>query len=243
MLAAGVGSRLAGNNADHLPKSLLEFGGKSLLRRHVDNLRALGVAGLSLVVGYKAETLKRALADIAPDDFVSTIHNPYYERGSVVSLWTAREVLNSGEDVLHMDADVLYHPDLLKRLVASPAADCFLLDRDFEDGDEPVRVCVKDGRLVEFRKAATGSFDVVGEWPGFTKMSGDMAAHLAGILEGYIQNGNEDAPCEDALRDAIQSERGARFGYEDITGLPWIEIDFPEDVERAERDILPRLPD
>ena len=32
-----------------------------------------------------------------------------------------------------------------------------------------------------------------------------------------------------------------RFGVEDVTGLPWIEIDFPDDIERARLEILPRL--
>jgi choline kinase len=27
----------------------------------------------------------------------------------------------------------------------------------------------------------------------------------------------------------------------DVTGLPWIEIDFPNDVVRAARDVLPQL--
>jgi choline kinase len=31
------------------------------------------------------------------------------------------------------------------------------------------------------------------------------------------------------------------FGFEDITGLPWIEIDFADDVLRARSEILPRL--
>ncbi len=31
-----------------------------------------------------------------------------------------------------------------------------------------------------------------------------------------------------------------RFGFEDISGLPWTEIDFPEDVEKA-RALLPAL--
>jgi len=31
------------------------------------------------------------------------------------------------------------------------------------------------------------------------------------------------------------------FGYEDVSGLPWIEIDFPEDVERAGAEILPSI--
>ncbi len=31
------------------------------------------------------------------------------------------------------------------------------------------------------------------------------------------------------------------FGIEDVTGLPWIEIDFADDLETAERDVFPRL--
>ena len=31
------------------------------------------------------------------------------------------------------------------------------------------------------------------------------------------------------------------FGVEDVTGLPWIEIDFMEDVAKAEADVLPQL--
>jgi len=30
-------------------------------------------------------------------------------------------------------------------------------------------------------------------------------------------------------------------GCEKIGGQPWIEIDFPEDIVRAKREILPRL--
>ena len=33
-----------------------------------------------------------------------------------------------------------------------------------------------------------------------------------------------------------------RFGFEDVTGLPWTEIDFPEDVVRA-RHLAARLGD
>jgi choline kinase len=47
---------------------------------------------------------------------------------------------------------------------------------------------------------------------------------------------------EDPLRDVIL-EAPDVFGFEDITGLPWIEIDFPEDVVRARTEVLPRLLD
>ena len=34
-----------------------------------------------------------------------------------------------------------------------------------------------------------------------------------------------------------------RFGFEDISGLPWIEIDFPDDIERATHEILQKISD
>jgi len=43
---------------------------------------------------------------------------------------------------------------------------------------------------------------------------------------------------DDVLRVLVQ--RGI-FGAEDVTGLPWTEIDFPQDIEYAEKTILPRL--
>jgi choline kinase len=30
-------------------------------------------------------------------------------------------------------------------------------------------------------------------------------------------------------------------GYEKIGGIPWIEIDFPEDIDRASLEILPAM--
>jgi choline kinase len=49
-----------------------------------------------------------------------------------------------------------------------------------------------------------------------------------------------DAPHEEAVRNVLLREPGA-FGFEDVTGVPWIEIDFPEDVVRAREQILPAI--
>ncbi len=47
-------------------------------------------------------------------------------------------------------------------------------------------------------------------------------------------------PHEEAVRDLIR-EGSQIFELTDITGAPWIEIDFSADVSRAEREILPEL--
>ena len=64
MLAAGRGIRLS-NGAGH-PKCLLEFGGKTLLRRHIEILESLGIDRLTIVVGFKADEIHAELAAIGP---------------------------------------------------------------------------------------------------------------------------------------------------------------------------------
>src|SRR4051794_26493946 len=103
MLAAGVGRRL-GPSADG-PKCLLEFGGKSLLERHIEILRRANVRELVLGVGFQADRVKAHVDRVAGDMTVHAVMNAAYDDGSVVTLWAMREYLES--DLLLMDADVL----------------------------------------------------------------------------------------------------------------------------------------
>jgi choline kinase len=41
----------------------------------------------------------------------------------------------------------------------------------------------------------------------------------------------------------LAAEPEGTFGYEDITGIPWIEIDYPSDLLRAEKIIMPLVSD
>ena len=241
MLAAGVGKRLFGEDHSEPSKALLRFDGKSLLHRHIDLLREKGIDRLALVVGYRKEELMAEVEALGARDYVRAIFNPEFEGGPVISLWTAREVLRSGADILFMDADVLYHRRVLERLIHSPHANCFLLDRGLEPGEDPVHLCIRDGAPVDFGKNIEGSFDMVGEWPGFMRMSPAIAARVADATQAIIDAGRSHVTYEVAMRDVLVSEPPGTFAYEDITGLPWIEIDFPSDLLRAERTILPRV--
>ncbi len=242
LLAAGRGARLEAAAGD-LPKCLLELGGRTLLARHLDALEQVGVENLTIGVGYRAEAIAAALRSIDTPLAVELVHNERYERGSALTLWTVRDALACGADVLLMDADVLYDARMLARLQATDHASCFLLDREFEPGDEPVKLCVRGGLLREFRKCpdpAAGPFEVVGESVGFFRFDARTAARLAERIDAYVAADRLDEPHEEALRDLLLADPEA-FGYEDVTGLPWIEIDFPADVERARATVLPRL--
>lgn len=241
MLAAGTGSRLSNGDPSMGPKSLLAFGGKTLLQRHIENLRALGIAGLSLVIGYRAEEILAEVERLHAVDFVETILNTQFERGSMLSLGCAEQALMAGDEILFMDADVLYAPRLLARLTASRQANCFLFERQFEAGAEPVKICLRDGVIVDFGKRVAATHDDMGEWPGFLRLSPAMGKALAGIIAAYLERGEKDRPYEDAMHDLLFGHPPEDFGIEDISGEPWIEIDFAEDAQRAEHEILPRI--
>ena len=235
MLAAGVGRRLGHDK----PKILLQFGGSTLLERHLAILAALGVRDVVMGIGHEALAIERALGALGQTD-VSTVYNPDYEQGSILTLWRARAALTAGGPVLLMDGDVLYDRRVLEPLVETHHADCLLVDRDFEPGDEPVKVGVVGGAPADFGKTIDPALEAYGESVGFFRLSERTANALVETAGRMIEDGGNERPMEDAVA-AVLRAADPPFGLEDVTGLPWIEIDFPEDVERAETEILPKL--
>jgi choline kinase len=242
ILAAGLGLRLQ-QPEPQLPKCLLPFGGRSLLERHLHLLGNAGVREAVLVLGFHHELVEAQLARSQASLRPQIVVNPRFEMGSVLSLDTARAALTAGGDVLVMDADVLYHERIMSALVAGDEpVNRVLIDRDFEPGAEPVKVLVRAGVPIELRKQpdATLQYDTIGESVGFFRFSESGARRLAQITGDYVASGRAAMPHEEAVRDMLR-EAGAHFEVADITGSPWIEIDFPADVERAEREILPLI--
>jgi len=240
ILAAGVGRRLT-FDGPRLPKVILAFGGKTLLRRHLEILRHCGVEEIVVAAGFRADLIGQEVAACGMGDVVEIVVNPHYEEGSIVTLWSVRSALSRGGDVVLMDGDVLYDHRMMERLLASPHRNCFLLDRDFEPGDEPTKLCVRNGVLVEFHKTVTVDFDFWGESVGFFRLGEDVARRLVPQTRAYLDRGARRELYDEALRDILLGDPPGSFGFEDVTGLPWIEIDFREDVERAAREVLPRL--
>jgi choline kinase len=238
ILAAGIGARL-GAGFDDRPKALLRFGGKSLLARHIDILAAAGVSEIAIGVGYRADMIEVELQAISPSVPVRLVTNDGYRDGSILTLWCMRHEMIGTDDIILMDADVLYDRRIISRLLASEYGDCLLYDADYEPGDEPVKICVRNGRIVDFRKTIETEYDHCGESVGFFRLSPDTAVALAARAGMYISAGRIGEPYEEAIRDLLLAAPEGGFGYEDVSGIPWVEIDFPEDIDRAQNEILP----
>jgi choline kinase len=235
ILAAGVGKRLW-PVTQHKPKCLIEIGGQTLLSRYLDALASVGVREAVIVVGYKQEMIRAAVGTYCRGVDVSYLVNEEFHRGSISSLWIARAALS--DDVVIMDADVLFHREILRRLVASPFENCLLMDDTVKQTGEECMVVVQGERVIALSKKVPERYDVAGEGVGFLRVRRGDTHHVIGSLKGYIDQDRWDIEDEDGL---LQFFRDVKVGHEKIGGLPWTEIDFPEDVTKAEREILPRL--
>ena len=243
ILAAGRGLRLQQADDRQMPKCLLQFGGMSLLERHLRMLKNAGVEEVVLALGYRHERVEAELDRLRWQPRPEIVLNPRFELGSVLTVHTVAEALTRGGDVLLMDADVLYDERIAGALtVGRGPVNRVLIDRDFEAGDEPVKLCVSGGVPVELRKqlAADLKYDTIGESVGFFRFDQGGARRLAALVADYVAQDRAHMPHEEAVRDLLR-ERSQVFEVADVTGAPWIEIDFPTDVIRAAHEVLPQL--
>jgi len=235
ILAAGVGKRLW-QVTQHRPKCLIEIGGRSLLHRYLVALASLGVRRADIVVGYKQEMIREAVAGDDCGVKVNFLVNEQFHRGSISSLWIARTALE--EDVIIMDADVLFHRDILRRLVESQHENALLMDETVTQTGEECMVVVAGGRVIALTKKLPERYDYAGEGVGFLRVRHADTPHVVASLRAHVDRGAWEMEYEDAL---LQFFQDVKVGHEKIGGLPWTEIDFVEDVRRAELDVLPRL--
>ena len=237
ILAAGVARRLA-PLTDHTQKSLLPVEGRAILARMLDALNAVGVRHVVIVVGHCADQV-RALATTAPSGMtIECVHNPAYQKGSSMSLYCARDVI-AREPTFIMDADVVFPREFLRRLVASPAAQAFLIDEGFSDTGEEVKIYVKNDRVVALgKKVVPEAWDRVGEGIGFFKCGAETGRDLIGLLEQVIDDSQGICEYEDALHLLVRRQPVEAVS---VTGLPWTEVDFAEDLRRAQSEIFPKI--
>jgi choline kinase len=235
LLAAGVGKRLLGFSKGR-PKCLIEIGGKSLLLRLLEGLAAAGVPEAVIVIGFGEDDVRGSIGAGPGGIRVRYLSNARYREGAILSLWTAREALDG--PVLVMDADVLCGRDLIARLVRSPHRNCFLLDAGVEVTGEEQMLLVDGGRVRNIVRGGAPGYELAGESIGFLKLSAGGARVLRELLEIRVAAGHTGIEHEEVYPELLDR---IEVGFERVDGMPWTEIDFPEDVVRAERDVLPRI--
>lgn len=228
ILAAGQGSRLWPYTQDR-PKCLLDIGGKTLLEHQVKALRGQDVERITVVTGYLGHKVREVLGVQ-----VEYVHNPHFlHTSSMYSLWLARAMARYGCIVLN--ADVLFHAGILQALQECPYPDALAIDFEAELAEEETKVMVQGERVRALSKALPrGDAENV----GMLKFSTNGSHVLFAKIDELLARNHHQKMVPYAV-NAIASTHF--LAAVPVQGLPWIEIDFPEDYQRACDVIYPAI--
>lgn len=215
ILAAGKGSRL-GDNELPKPLTLLE-NGYSILGMQIDSLRPyLCPDALFVVIGYR----KEMILDRYPE--LTFVYNPSYaEQNTSKSLLRALNKIQ--DDVIWINGDVVFHPSVLPQLVARKDS-CMVVNQAVVSEEEVKYKTDSKGWITEVSKQVQNP---QGEALGINFF---MKRDLPLLIEGLEACKPTDY-FERGIELAIQ--KGVKVAAHPIANELCMEIDFPEDLVRA----------
>jgi choline kinase len=242
VIGAGRGRRLMPTTAD-APKCYAQVSGKRLLDWAIEAFDASGLEKVCFIGGYLIDRVKRDYPHF------TFRHNPEWETTNILaSLFCAADLMDEGFICCY--SDVLFTPDVIARLAASPddmalAVDTAWLERYAHRSDHPPddaeKVTVDDGRVTRVDRKIS-EHNAYGEYIGVAKFS---AAGAKRLHEYYRKRHDQFAgrPWRDArsfemaykillFQDMI--EQGERFAHVDTPG-GYIEVDTQQDFEYAKQ--------
>jgi choline kinase len=211
-----------------LPKPLTELkDGRSIMQQQVDNLKiAFGTDyRLTTVVGFKLE----AIIERFPE--ATYVYNEEYDQTNT-SKSLLRALRASGDGgVLWMNGDVVFDPEVLRRVTQMINTDeSFVVVNHSSVADEEVKYTLDaDGFVAELSKTVVGG---LGEAVGINFVS---SVDKAAVIKRLDEVADQDY-FERGLELAIAAGE-AKFKAVDISDLYAVEVDFAEDLARANEAI------
>src|SRR5215470_18508434 len=152
ILAAGNGSRIASLSGS-APKPLVPLLGAPLLEHIVLSSHAAGIERFVIVVGHRADAIRRWLANRPLRDIsVTLVENPDYHKANGVSALAARQELQ--DPFLLLMADHIFEPRTARALLRQSLAEDevilgvdYNIDRTF-DLEDATKVKVEGNEIV-----------------------------------------------------------------------------------------------
>jgi len=233
ILAAGMASRLR-PLTNNTPKCLLKIGERSLLQRSIDALINNGIKEIVIITGYLHKQIEDFVKQQYPNINISFIHNEVYDStNNIYSLWLARPKAD-GEEILLLDSDLLYDPEIITRILSTNAENVLTLIRH-DLGEEEMKVVTDSSVIIEISKTCSPS-DAIGESLGIEKMGKPYTSALYKELEPMMnQEHLENVFYEKAFERLIP--KGHTFKILDVTDLFSCELDTVEDFQNAKEKI------
>ncbi len=236
ILAAGMGTRLK-PLTDVTPKCLVPVNGKPMLEYQLECLARAGLPESVLIVGYRADQIIRRIGNFFQGMAISYVKNPrFQETNNLYSLWLARDYLD--DDIVLIEADLLFEDDLVRQLVQHPAPSVAVVDRYRPPMDGTV--------ILAENNVASAMVLKVNQGPGFSYKSALKTVNIYKLsrsvmrnsvipeLSRFVEAGRTGEYYEAIFADLITQKR-LRMSVLGADSLKWAEVDTSEDLSAAEK--------
>ena len=225
-MAAGVGTRIS-RHLGNKPKCCVQVGPEMIIQRTVRILRTFGIKNVSVVLGYEADQVRKALNGFGVRFYV----NPFFDiTNSIVSLWLAREELTHNEDTLLMNGDLFFEPALIERVIESPY-DRVLFADPRRKVEADYRLTYAHNILKTYGKELPVE-ETTGEYIGIAKISSPFLSAFDEHLRELVNKQAHSLWWEDVLYDLCS--KGMNIYVGEIDSCFWAEVDYIEDFERIQ---------
>jgi len=235
ILAAGMGRRIS-EISGGLPKSMINIGGKSLIHHQIDSCLSYGIDRFVIVLGYNYNQMKNHILQLVPEEKVTFIRNEIYDKtNTLYSLWLTRSLFD--ESFIYFNADVLFHPRLLGYICKENERSELLLETK-SCGEEEVKMIINEKGMIKEIGKKLPIEKCAGEFIGIGKFDMCVLNEFRNCLDEGIALGQENNYFEYAVNSLCSIKEIFAVS---TNNLPCIEIDFPEDLERAKKEVLPQI--
>jgi choline kinase len=224
ILIAGKGRRLG----EGLPKCLNTIGSKTILERQLNALRRLGIDKVICVVGYEKARIKQAVKEFWGGQVTFVENRRYETTNTIYSLYLAIRYVK--DDFVYMNGDVVFRADLVDCLVEQDG-DGVLGIVAKRCGQEEVKVMVEDNTIVGIGKKLPPE-KCLGEFIGVALFRKSILDSFSKSLQNLVEvRGLINEYFEAGLAEIVDK---VLLKVVDITHVPCIEIDYPEDLKWAQ---------
>ena len=200
------------------------------------------------MVGFEAPKIRTYLGQRFPDRRFRYMLNPNFRStNNAYSLLLAREFfLGTGKrsrvfsNLFLLDSDIIFHRHLISRMLESEGGCKAAVRLLGQHDEEEVHVKLDDvGCITKIGKDVSLRFSD-GESVGVELFDNEAGRSLFDVLERRIKEGpGRIEYYEQAFQEMI--DLGLRIKSVDVGDLPLAEIDSPEDLEHAERVVIPKI--
>ena len=235
MLLAGRGRRL-GNLTESRPKCLLEMGGISLLERSLRTLSESGISKAVLVVGYRAEQIRRVVGNQYSGIKIEyVVNHRYAETNTAYSLWLAREFLST--PTLILEGDIIFDEKVLSHILrcSSGQSTWAAVPVTPQRNEGILLSCNGTGHvsgLKLVRRPQDSGTELQFKCAGIQRLTAGAAQALAMKLDETIQRGEVRK-----YADLVLAENFDEYPMIlcSLDGMLWAEIDDVADYQSAQQ--------